>query len=590
MADGLDLYLQRIGTTLRDKWTLERLIAVGGMAAVYVAVHKIGRRDAVKILRPEAMNSRELVERFEQEAHAVNRFHHPGVVEVRDFDRDENGVPFLVMELLEGEPLVDSAHRQRPPIDEALRYLDELLDVLAAAHAQGIIHRDIKPDNLFVTREGRLKVLDFGIARMMEGSPRQHRTAAGMVIGTPEYMSPEQVLGHKADARADLYSVGATFFWLLAGRHAHEAKNEMEVMVKVMTERAPPLRSVAPQVPASVGLVVDRALAFRADDRYPDAQTMQQDVRAVRRGEAPPYATLMIDSSRVADAPGAVVPLPPGGLAAQMAPPAAVPAPAPAPLAPLAAAPAHAEGRPQSTLPMTSVGASVGPNAAAGPPGATTAVMPTHVSTAATFASAAQAGAFGPVQPVPVQAAPAPLVHPPPAAPAPPAMAGAPQAALASAAGAFDGRPMAPPVPSEAAAPRRAEAVDPHAVTAPGIAVVPRPPPHRQAARNAGADDLDVDIPGVGRPGRRGAGVFVVSALAVIALGLGGAWFFREELGIVRAFSPTPSAPPPLPSPATASAPPVRTAPTVTAPKTAPTAPKPPPPPVGSKGDKKKGN
>ena len=186
MADGLDPYQRRIGTTLRDKWTLERLIAVGGMAAVYVAVHKIGRRDAVKILRPEAMGSRELVERFEQEAHAVNRFHHPGVVEVRDFDRDESGVPFLVMELLEGEPLVESAQRQRPPIDEALRYLDELLDVLAAAHAQGIIHRDIKPDNLFITREGRLKVLDFGIARMREGSPRSARTAVGLPMGTPQ--------------------------------------------------------------------------------------------------------------------------------------------------------------------------------------------------------------------------------------------------------------------------------------------------------------------------------------------------------------------------------------------------------------------
>jgi eukaryotic-like serine/threonine-protein kinase len=587
MADGLDPYLQRIGTTLRDKWTLERLIAVGGMAAVYVAVHKIGRRDAVKILRSEAMGSRELVERFEQEAHAVNRFHHAGVVEVRDFDRDENGVPFLVMELLEGEPLVESAQRERPPLDEALRYLDELLDVLAAAHAQGIIHRDIKPDNLFITHEGQLKVLDFGIARMLEGSPRQHRTAAGMVIGTPEYMSPEQVLGHKADARADLYSAGATFFWLFAGRHAHEAKNEMEVMVKVMTERAPPLCSVAPHVPPPVGLVIDRALAFRADDRYPDAQTMQQDVRAVRRGEAPPYASLVFESSRIADAPG-VVPLPPGGLAAQIAaqtpPPAAPIAPAPQPAlaapavlaAPIVvpnAAPA-AEQRPPHTLPMTSAGAAGGPSAAtpAPPAGITTAIMPTHV----------------------VGGAPASIARPAatPAQP-PPTVRGNAEAHLASSAGA----PKAFPAPTEAPSPpRRVEAVDPHAVTAPGVGAEPRAPQRQPASQGARGDDRAADIPGVGRPGRRGTGAFLLSAVVVIALGLTGAWFFRDELGIARAVNPALSASAPT---ATGSAPPTRSAPTATTPKTAttsvkpptPTTAKPPPtPPVGSKGDKKKSN
>jgi serine/threonine-protein kinase len=297
MADGLDFFQQRVGTTLRGKWKLERLIAVGGMAAVYVAVHKIGRRDAVKILRPEAAKSRELVERFEQEAHAVNHFRHPGVVEVRDVDRDEDGVPFLVMELLEGESLVDAAQLRPPPLDEALRYLDEVLDVLVASHAQGIIHRDVKPDNLFVTREGRVKVLDFGFARMLEGSPRQYQTAAGLVIGTPEYMSPEQVLGHPSDARADLYAVGATFFWLLARRHVHQGQTDIEVMIKATTQPAPPLCSVAPHVPPSVGLVIDRALTIQPDDRFPDAQTMQQDVRALRRGEAPPYASLVQEAA-----------------------------------------------------------------------------------------------------------------------------------------------------------------------------------------------------------------------------------------------------------------------------------------------------
>ena len=160
----------RLGRSLRGKWTLERLLGVGGMAAVYVGVHKIGRKDAIKILHPEVARSKELNLRFEQEARAVNRFAHPGAVEIRDIDVSEDGCPFLVMALLEGENIGERASRLGGiPVDELLRYVDELLDVLAAAHAQGIVHRDIKLDNLFVTTDGKLKVLDFGIARVKAG-------------------------------------------------------------------------------------------------------------------------------------------------------------------------------------------------------------------------------------------------------------------------------------------------------------------------------------------------------------------------------------------------------------------------------------
>ncbi|NUQ78749.1 MAG: serine/threonine protein kinase, partial [Polyangiaceae bacterium] len=158
--------LRRLGTTLRDKWTLKRVLGVGGMAAVYVGQHKIGREDAIKILHPEVARSKNVRNRFEQEAHAVNAFKHPGVVEIRDIDVAEDGAPFLVMELLEGESL--SARVKRTggmETAELLRIVDDMLDVLAAAHARGIIHRDIKPDNLFLMNDGRLKVLDFGIAR-----------------------------------------------------------------------------------------------------------------------------------------------------------------------------------------------------------------------------------------------------------------------------------------------------------------------------------------------------------------------------------------------------------------------------------------
>jgi serine/threonine-protein kinase len=195
------------------------------------------------------------------------------------------------MELLEGESLGHRAMRERVPLGDALRYADELLDVLAAAHAEGIVHRDVKPDNLFITRAGPLKVLDFGIARMLEGSTRSQRTAAGLAMGTPHYMPPEQVMGSKVDARADLYAVGVTLFRLAAGRHPHEGHAEMDLLVKVATEPAPPLCSVAPHAPAALGLVVDRALSLHPDDRYPDARTMQGDVQALRRGDAPPFAS-----------------------------------------------------------------------------------------------------------------------------------------------------------------------------------------------------------------------------------------------------------------------------------------------------------
>lgn len=284
---------KRVGTTLRNKWTLEKLLGVGGMAAVYVASHeKIGRREAIKILHTEVANSPDLRARFEQEARVVNRFKHPGAVEIRDHDVTEDGAPFLVMELLEGESLGDRARRLKGiELGELLGYVDELLDVLAAAHDQGIVHRDIKLDNLFILHDGHLKVLDFGIARMRDSVPGKLRTLVGTTLGTTPYMPPEQIRGHDIDGRADLFAVGATMFRLIAKRRVHEADSEFEMRQKMARDPAPRLASVAPHAPRDVCLVVDRALRFDRDDRYPSALTMQADVRAVRAGLPPPYAT-----------------------------------------------------------------------------------------------------------------------------------------------------------------------------------------------------------------------------------------------------------------------------------------------------------
>jgi serine/threonine-protein kinase len=288
-------YEWRVGTIVRDKWTLVRLLGVGGMAAVYVGVHKIGRHDALKILHPAAAQSREVRLRFEREAQAVNRFRHPGAVEIRDIDVTEDGAPFLVMELLFGESLAQRMQRARKmPVGEALGHVERVLDVLAAAHEQGIIHRDIKPANIFLTREGTLKVLDFGLARIQEsGSVDGLFTKEGTTLGTTPYMPPEQALGHASvDERADVFSVGATLFRLLTGRYVHKSASSFDLLVKMGREPAPPIQTIAPELPDHICAVVDRALAFDREARYPNARSMLEDVRSVARGEVPRNAGL----------------------------------------------------------------------------------------------------------------------------------------------------------------------------------------------------------------------------------------------------------------------------------------------------------
>ena len=318
-------YEAKIGSVLKSKWTLERLIGVGGMAAVYAARHRVGTTAAIKILHPEIARSTELRLRFEREAMAMGKLEHPGCVKVLDIDVTKDGSPFLVMELLEGESLKERCARDgHLPMPELLRVVDEALDVLAAAHGEGIIHRDIKPDNLFLTKDGPVKVLDFGIARMREGAAM---TMIGERLGTLPYMPPEQVKGSNIDARADLFAVGAVMFRIIAGRRVHDVKTESEMVVAMSSEPAPPLASVCETVPDGVARVVDRALAFSVADRYPDAHRMQGDVQALRRGEEPPFAgvdSVPMSATRVPAGPVAGMPV--GGTSPMSSPPTRVPA------------------------------------------------------------------------------------------------------------------------------------------------------------------------------------------------------------------------------------------------------------------------
>jgi serine/threonine-protein kinase len=274
----------RVGRVLKGKWRLEELIGVGGTAAVYSAAHRNGNRVAVKMLHPELSLNAELHARFVKEGYVANAVDHPAVVRVLDDDVAEDGAVFLVMELLEGESLEVIWRRKgrRMPHAEVAAIGDAVLDVLAAAHGKGIVHRDVKPQNLFVTRAGAVKMLDFGIARLLEAPQAGAMvTVTGALLGTPGFMAPEQARGRSAlvDSQSDLWSVGATLFALSTGRLVHEAETANERLLAAMTSPAPPIRSVRHDVPQRLAAAIDRALAFEKAGRWPDARSMQNALR-----------------------------------------------------------------------------------------------------------------------------------------------------------------------------------------------------------------------------------------------------------------------------------------------------------------------
>jgi serine/threonine-protein kinase len=285
VTDELELRASaRLGQVLRGKYRLERVLGVGGMAVVYVATHRNQKQFAVKMLHPELSLREDIRTRFLREGYAANSVKHPAAVAVLDEDTAEDGSAFLVMELLEGAPVEAIWDRRggRLPAAYVLAVAYQLLDVLAAAHAKGIIHRDIKPANLFVTTEGQLKVLDFGIARVRDlavGSAQA--TGTGILLGTPAFMSPEQALAKASeiDAATDIWAVGATMFSLFTGKMVHEGETAPQLIVKVATTQAPSLSALAPDAPAPLVAVVDRALAFDKAARWPSAVQMREAVR-----------------------------------------------------------------------------------------------------------------------------------------------------------------------------------------------------------------------------------------------------------------------------------------------------------------------
>ena len=355
MTQGLG---ELAGAVLVRRYHLIRKLGEGGMGVVYEAADgaESGARRAVKILKSEFLYNTLVVQRFLEEARTGQRLTHPNVIRVFDVQVAEDQTPFMVMELLDGAPLSASMSRgQRFPLAQAGNLLLGILAGLSAAHAAGIVHRDLKPENVYVTHSGVPKILDFGIAKVMDvAGGMGSRTQTGMLLGTPAYMSPEQIRNSKdVDARSDLFAAGGLLYELLAGHQAFTAANEFAKLTAVLTMEPEPIERVDPEL-ARVGPFLARALAKDRNLRFQSADEMAAALSAVlgaagAAGHGPSAAPSRIPGTQ----PVVAVPMAPAALieVVSVVPDArasATPPEAPNRFVPSAAPPAHATTPPAS--------------------------------------------------------------------------------------------------------------------------------------------------------------------------------------------------------------------------------------------------
>jgi serine/threonine protein kinase len=273
---------ERRGTIFAGRYRLERKLGSGGMADVWLAEdQELGRKVAIKMLHERYANDTQFVERFRREATHAAGLSHPNVVSI--YDRGEaEGSYFIVMEYVEGRTLKELLVTRGPcPVPVAISYVRQVLAALRYAHRNGIVHRDIKPHNVLVDHEGRVKVADFGIARA--GSSQI--TEAGSIIGTAQYLSPEQARGAPVDESSDLYSTGIVLYELLTGDLPFTGETPVEIAMKHLSQVPPSPSSIRPEIPRDLDLVVLRALAKEPADRYRSAKEMDRDLELVGRGE-----------------------------------------------------------------------------------------------------------------------------------------------------------------------------------------------------------------------------------------------------------------------------------------------------------------
>src|SRR5690349_4855867 len=283
-----------VGTNLGGRYRLEARIGQGGMSTVYRALDEtLQRRVAVKLMNREVVSDSAQLERFRREARAVARWNHPLIVGVIDAGEDE-GRPYIVFEYIEGETLKERIRRGgRLPIPEAVAYAIEIARALGAAHARHIVHRDVKPQNVLIDEEGSCKVTDFGIARSLT---EEGLTATGRVLGTTDYVSPEQALGQPVTGQSDLYSLGVVLYEMVTGEVPFAGDSPVAVAMRHVREEVPDAQLRRPELSAATAAAIDRAVAKDLSRRYPDSAHMVSDLEDV----------LAIETARSGQATGEV--------------------------------------------------------------------------------------------------------------------------------------------------------------------------------------------------------------------------------------------------------------------------------------------